>query len=259
MAREIDLAPVFRALADPARRALLDALSSQDGQPLRLLEQRLPQMTRFGVMKHLRVLEAAGLLTTSRAGREKLHYLNAVPIQLVADRWISRYARPFAHALAALSTLEEETMHHVPRHVHQAVVRASAERVWEAVTCGEQTRRYYYGTAVESDFVPGSPIVYRSDDGTAEIDGAIIEAAAPHRLVLSCRFLFDDDAAAERPSRVTWEVADQGDGLCLVTVTHDDFDAASATERIVEGGWTLIVSGLKTLLETGEPLVVRVA
>jgi uncharacterized protein YndB with AHSA1/START domain len=212
-------------------------------------------MTRFGVMKHLRILEAAGLLTTRRAGREKLHYLNTVPIQLVADRWISRYARPFAHTLAALSTLEkEDSMHHVPQHVHEAVVRAGVQRVWDAITSPDETRRYYHGTAIESDFEPGSPVVYRSDDGTPQIEGEIVEVDAPHRLVMSCRFLFDDDAAAERPSRVTWDLTDQGDGLCLVTITHDDFDRGSATDRIVEGGWTLILSGLKTLIETGQPL-----
>ncbi len=92
---------VFKALADPTRRSLLDELFKQDGQTLSALEERLP-MTRFGVMKHLRVLEEAGLVTTQRRGREKLHFLNPVPIRLVHDRWVSKYAEPLAATLSGL-------------------------------------------------------------------------------------------------------------------------------------------------------------
>ena len=100
--------PVFSALADPTRRSLLDELFKQDGQTLSELEGRLP-MTRFGVMKHLRVLEEAGLVTTRRRGREKLHFLNAVPIRQVYERWVSKYAQPVAAGLTALKRdLEEE-------------------------------------------------------------------------------------------------------------------------------------------------------
>src|SRR5437764_14680221 len=101
---------VFRALADPTRRRLLDSLFREDGQTLGALEARLP-MTRFGVMKHLRVLEEAGLVTTRRRGREKLHFLNPVPIRLVHDRWVSKYAEPWAAALGGLKRqLEAEPM-----------------------------------------------------------------------------------------------------------------------------------------------------
>jgi DNA-binding transcriptional ArsR family regulator len=92
---------VFKALADPTRRSLLDELFEQDGQTLTQLEQRLP-MSRFGVMKHLKVLEDAGLVTTKRRGREKLHHLNPVPIRLIHDRWVSKYAEPWASALTEL-------------------------------------------------------------------------------------------------------------------------------------------------------------
>ena len=98
---------VFKALADPTRRSLLDELFREDGQTLSALEARLP-MTRIGVMKHLRVLEAAGLVTTRRRGREKLHFLNPVPIRLVHDRWVSKYAEPWAAALSELKTTIEE-------------------------------------------------------------------------------------------------------------------------------------------------------
>jgi DNA-binding transcriptional ArsR family regulator len=98
---------VFKALADPTRRGLLDQLFERDGQTLSELEGRLP-MSRFGVMKHLRVLEEAGLVTTRRRGREKLHFLNPVPIRLVHDRWVSKYAEPWASALSELKQEIEE-------------------------------------------------------------------------------------------------------------------------------------------------------
>jgi DNA-binding transcriptional ArsR family regulator len=99
---------VFKALADPTRRALLDRLFERDGQTLGELEEGV-SMTRFGVMKHLKVLEEAGLLTTQRRGREKLHFLNPVPIRLVYERWVSKYAEPWASALSELKTeIEEE-------------------------------------------------------------------------------------------------------------------------------------------------------
>ena len=99
---------MFKALADPTRRSLLDELFQHDGQTLSALEGRLP-MTRFGVMKHLRVLEEAGLVTTRKRGREKLHFLNPVPIRLVHDRWVSKYSEPWASALSELKEeIEEE-------------------------------------------------------------------------------------------------------------------------------------------------------
>ncbi len=99
---------VFKALADPTRRDLLDALFAEDGQTLTALEERVP-MTRFGVMKHLRILEEAGLIVTRKRGREKLHYLNPVPIRLIHDRWVSKYAAPWASALVELKSHLEDT------------------------------------------------------------------------------------------------------------------------------------------------------
>ena len=99
---------VFKALADPTRRDLLDALFAEDGQTLTALEERVP-MTRFGVMKHLKVLEEAGLVVTRKRGREKLHYLNPVPIRLIQDRWVSKYAEPWAAGLTELKTHLEDS------------------------------------------------------------------------------------------------------------------------------------------------------
>ncbi len=100
---------VFRALADASRRLLLDRLFERDGRTLGELEEELPEMTRFGVMKHLRVLEEAGLVVSRRDGRRKLHYLNPVPIRLVHDRWIDKYTEHRVSALAELKTQLEET------------------------------------------------------------------------------------------------------------------------------------------------------
>src|SRR5579863_1441944 len=114
---------VFRALADPTRRSLLDELFLNDGQTLSALESRLP-MTRFGVMKHLRILEDAGLVLTRRRGREKLHFLNPVPIRLVHDRWVSKYAEPWAATLSQLKTQLEKTM----EKVFEIYIRTTPER-----------------------------------------------------------------------------------------------------------------------------------
>src|SRR5205085_565912 len=142
---------VFRALADPTRRSLLDELFGEDGQTLSALEKRLP-MTRFGVMKHLRVLEEANLVTAKRRGREKLHFLNPVPIQLVHDRWVSKYAEPWAAPLSELKTRLEETM----EKVFEIYIKTTPERLWEAITDPELRAKYTFGLRVSSDWTPGS-------------------------------------------------------------------------------------------------------
>src|SRR4051812_13968340 len=143
---------VFRALADPTRRSLLDALFEDDGQSLSALEARLP-MTRFGVMKHLRVLEEAGLVVTRRRGREKLHFLNPVPIRLVHDRWVSKYAEPWAAALSGLKhRLEDRTM----EKIFEIYIKTTPERLWEAITDGDMRQKYSFGVGTSSDWTNGS-------------------------------------------------------------------------------------------------------
>ncbi len=166
---------VFRALADPTRRSLLDELFEQDGQTLSALEQRLP-LTRFGVMKHLKVLEEAGLLTTKRRGREKLHFLNPVPIRLVHDRWVSKYAEPWAATLSELKkTLEEEVM----EKVFEIYIKATPERVWEAITNNEMRRKYSFGVGVISDWTPGSRVeAVQPDAGLVICEGENLRARA---------------------------------------------------------------------------------
>ncbi|MGH7359096.1 MAG: ArsR/SmtB family transcription factor, partial [Candidatus Rokuibacteriota bacterium] len=139
---------VFRALADPTRRRLLDELFKKDGQTLTALERRLP-MTRFGVMKHLRVLEEAGVVVTRRQGREKLHFLNPVPIRRVHDRWVSKYAEPWAATLSNLKqTLEGSTM----EKVFEIYIKTTPERLWESITDPDLRARYSFGVRAESDW-----------------------------------------------------------------------------------------------------------
>src|SRR5512140_3378263 len=153
---------VFKALADPSRRLLLDRLFERDGQSLVELQAGLP-MTRFGVMKHFRVLEEAALLTTRRVGREKLHYLNPVPIRLIHDRWISRYAEPIVAQMTALKSRLEVPMTTAPKHVYEVYIRTTPARLWQAITDPADTRRYYFGSDVRSDWEVGSKLVYVTD------------------------------------------------------------------------------------------------
>jgi uncharacterized protein YndB with AHSA1/START domain len=240
---------VFRALADPTRRSLLDELFKEDGQSLGTLEGRLP-MTRFGVMKHLRVLEEAGLVVTRRRGREKLHFLNPVPIRLVHDRWVSKYAEPWAAKLTGLKReLEEErTM----EKVFEIYIKTTPERLWQAITDSEMREKYNFGVGVESDWTAGSP--YRGVHMRAPgpiVEGENLEVEPPRRIVQSFRALWSDDVKAEGTSRVTWEIEAVGDS-CRLLVIHDELREGASGE--LYGGWPMILSGLKTLLETGEEL-----
>src|SRR6202140_639807 len=142
---------VFKALAAPTRRRLLDQLFKKDGQTLSALERRLP-MTRFGVMKHLRILEKAGLVVTKRRGREKLHFLNPIPIRLVHDRWVSKYAEPWAAALSDIKQQLEKPM----EKVFEIYIRTTPERLWEAITDSEIRTKFQFGNRVESTWMQGS-------------------------------------------------------------------------------------------------------
>jgi uncharacterized protein YndB with AHSA1/START domain/DNA-binding transcriptional ArsR family regulator len=239
---------VFRALADPTRRSLLDELFKEDGQTLSALEARLP-MTRFGVMKHLKVLEEAGLVVARRRGREKLHFLNPVPIRLVHDRWVSKYAEPWAAGLSELKhNLEEKTM----EKVFEIYIKTTPERLWEAITDSEMRQKYSFGLGVRSDWTNGSHYEGIGDPSAPPIvEGENLEVDPPRRLVQSFNALWSDDVKAEGTSRVTWEIEQVKDS-CRLLVIHDQLREGAHGE--VYGGWPQILSGLKTLLETGELL-----
>src|SRR6202162_186013 len=237
---------VFRALADPTRRSLLDELFREDGQTLSALEGRF-EMTRFGVMKHLKQLEEAGLVVTKRRGRQKLPFLNPVPIRLVHDRWVSKYAEPWAAALSDLKhKLEDKTM----VKVFEIYIKTTPERLWKALTDTEMRRKYTFGAVVTSDWTRGSR--YEGVGmGTKILEGENLEVDPPRRLVQSFRALWDEDVRSEGTSRVTWEIVPVGDA-CMLKVTHDQMREGANNQ--IYGGWPMILSGIKTLLETGELL-----
>jgi uncharacterized protein YndB with AHSA1/START domain/DNA-binding transcriptional ArsR family regulator len=239
---------VFKALADPTRRTLLDELFKADGQSLSALEQRLP-LSRFGVMKHLKVLEDARLVTTRRRGREKLHFLNPVPIRLVHDRWVSKYAEPWTAALTGLKrALEEDDM----QKVFEIYIKTTPERLWQAITDSEMRRQYTFGVGITSDWVAGSRYEAAHPVGPTPIsEGENLEVDPPRRLVQSFNALWSDDLRSEGTSRVTYEIEPVGDS-CRLTVVHDELREGANAE--LYGGWPQILSGLKTLLETGESL-----
>ncbi|WP_370350584.1 ArsR/SmtB family transcription factor [Catenulispora sp. EB89] len=239
--------PVFKALADPTRRALLDELFADDGQTLAALTAR-HAMTRIAVAKHLKILEEAGLVVTRRRGREKLHFLNPVPIRLVHDRWVGKYTEQWAAGLVGLKRDLEAPM----ERVFEIYIRTTPERLWEAITDPAIRAKYHFGMAVESDWTEGSP--YRLAHPAAErsiVEGENLEVDPPRRLVQSMRALWGPDAEAAGTSRVTWEIEPVGDS-CRLTVVHDQLPPDVPSE--VYGGWPMVLSGLKTWLETGETL-----
>jgi len=238
---------VFRALADGTRRALLDELFARDGQPLvSLTEQH--DMTRIAVAKHLKILEDAGLVVSRRRGREKLHYLNAVPIRLVHDRWVSKYTGPWAAGLAGLKRELEDQM----EKVFEIYIRTTPERLWEAITDPVIRMKYHFGASVESDWAVGSP--YRLGHPASDrplIEGENLVVERPSRLVQTMLALWGPDAERAGTSRVTWEIEPVGDS-CRLRVVHDQLPPDAPAE--LYGGWPMILSGLKTWLETGQTL-----
>ncbi len=238
---------VFRALADPTRRALLDALYERDGQTLVALTLR-HELTRVAVAKHLRLLEEAGLVVSKRQGREKRHYLNVVPIRLVHDRWVSKYTEPWAAGLAGLMAELEQTM----EKVFEIYIRTTPEQLWAAIIDPAIRARYHFGAGAESDWTPGSTYILThpaAERPLAEGENLVVEP--PHRLVQSMHTLWSEDAEREGTSRVTWEIEAVGDS-CRLTVTHDQLREDAPPE--LYGGWPMILSGLKTWLETGQTL-----
>jgi uncharacterized protein YndB with AHSA1/START domain len=237
---------IFKALADPSRRFLLDLLFTRDGRTLIELQGELEQMTRFGVMKHLRVLEVARLVVTRRSGREKQHFLNPVPIRLIHDRWIDKYTEPWAATLSGLKKNLEAAM----EKVFEIYIKTTPERLWQAITDPDLRAKYSFGVRIESDWKNGSS--YKGMAGDFPIlEGENLEVDPPRRLVQSSRALWSDEVKAQGTSRVTWEIEQIADS-CRLTVTHDQLPEDANPQ--LYGGWPMVLSGLKTLLETGELL-----
>ena len=247
---------VFRALADPTRRAILDAVFEQEGQSLTELVARF-DMSRFGVMKHVRVLEDAELVVTRKVGRARLHYLNPVPIRELHDRWTGKFAARASGALLALREHvekgEDMSTTAIPDHVYVVFIKAAPERIWEALTESEFTQQYYFASTVESGWEAGDDYRYEID-GQPAIVGSVVVADPPRRLELSFDARWDENVASDPPSRVVWEIEPAGADMSKLTVVHTGFETKTSTYEQIAGGMPYILSGLKTLLETGEPL-----
>ncbi len=256
---------VFKALADPSRRLLLDRLNARNGQSLRELSEGL-DMVRQSVSKHLDILEAANLVTTLRRGRQKLHYLNAEPINEIAERWINRYDRARINALSDLKKALEETTVENPDFVYTTYIRTTPERLWQALVEPSFTRRWWQAT-FDTDWKVGSTMTWNNHGVViADPDQIVLEFDPYKRLSytwhtftseLNERLQFGDELfaklSAEHRSRVAFDIEEAGE-LVKLTVVHDDFEPGSTAATMVRNGWPVFISSLKTLLETGEPL-----
>jgi uncharacterized protein YndB with AHSA1/START domain/DNA-binding transcriptional ArsR family regulator len=256
---------VFKALADASRRRLLDSLNARNGQSLRELCAGL-DMARQSVSKHLAVLEAANLVTTVWRGREKLHYLNAAPINAIAERWINQYDRERVRALADLKTALEQDAMTNPEFVYTTYIKTTPERLWQALTDPAFTRRYW-GVTFESDWKVGSTMTWEQGGATIADPAQVVLESEPYRRLAYTWHTFTPEFAkavglsdevftkmtSERRSKVTFEIEPLGQ-MVKLTVVHDDFEPGSTVVKMVSEGWPHLLSDLKTLLETGDTL-----
>lgn len=246
---------VFKALADPTRRLLLDRLRERNGQTLRELCEHL-DMARQSATQHLDILVQANLVAVVRRGRERFHYLNPVPIHEIEERWISGFEKPHLRAISAVRKQAEEYAMTsgpmpLPTYVYVTYIRASAEQVWQALTDANLTARYW-GHANVSDWQPGSTWEHRRVDGSGRVDrvGRVIEAEHPRRLVITFETPGPESASGE--SVVTFLVEPHHD-IVRLTVTHENIADQEQLDRFA-GGWPAVIANLKSLIETGEVL-----
>jgi uncharacterized protein YndB with AHSA1/START domain/DNA-binding transcriptional ArsR family regulator len=243
---------VFRALADPGRRLLLDRLRQDNGQTLGQLCEYL-EMARQSVSQHLAVLESANLISSVRRGRLKLHYLNPVPLHEITDRWIQPFESYRLHALHEVKLQAEEThmtgTTNKPTFVYVTYIHSTPEKVWQALTSAELTAAYW-GHSNVSDWQKGSRWEHVRTDGSGVVDvaGEVLEATPPRRLVIT----FGGTDQTGQPTVVTFDVESHRD-IVRVTVTHEGLDDPS-DYRAVSTGWPAVLSNLKSLLETGKVL-----
>ncbi|HEY6424071.1 MAG TPA: metalloregulator ArsR/SmtB family transcription factor [Pseudonocardiaceae bacterium] len=241
---------VFKALADQTRRYLLDRLHQHNGQTLGELCERIG-MTRQSATQHLAVLEAANLVSTVWRGREKLHYLNPVPLNEIQERWIDKFERPRLRALSTLKRRAEEDMTDKPSFVYVIYIESTPEKVWHALTDADLTAEYW-GHSNVSDWQVGSAWEHQRADGTriADVVGTVLDSVAPRRLVST--WAMPGEEPADGPSKVTFDIEPYGD-IVRLTVTHENL-ADEAERDVAAAGWAAVMSNLKSLIETGHVL-----
>ncbi|MGV9452604.1 ArsR/SmtB family transcription factor [Streptomyces sp. NPDC003635] len=242
---------VFKALADDTRRRLLDRLHEENGQTLGELCARIA-MTRQAVTQHLAVLEAARLVSTVRRGREKLHYLNPVPLHEIQERWIDKFERPRLRALGAVKRRAEEAMTDKPTYVYVIYIESTPEKVWDALTDADLTADYW-GHSNVSDWQQGSRWEHVRTDGSgiADVVGAVVESERPRRLVTTWAEP-DKEGQAGASSRVSFDIQPHG-AIVRLTVTHEDLPTEDDLAAVSQG-WPAVLSNLKSLLETSRTL-----
>jgi uncharacterized protein YndB with AHSA1/START domain/DNA-binding transcriptional ArsR family regulator len=247
-----DVDKVFKALADPSRRRLLDSLRKEDGQTLGRLCGELA-MARQSVTQHLAVLEEANLISTVRRSREKLHYLNPVPIYDIQQRWLAPFEQPRLRTLAAIKqSAEERDMTEKPHFVYVTYIQSTPERVWQALTDADLTAQYW-GHSNVSDWQPGSTWEHVRTDGSgiSDVGGKVLSADPPRRLVVT----FEDpalDVPPTGPSTVTFDIEPYQDIVRLTVIQENLADEEAF--RAVSHGWPAVMANLKSLLETGHVL-----
>jgi uncharacterized protein YndB with AHSA1/START domain/DNA-binding transcriptional ArsR family regulator len=252
---------VFKALSDPSRRRLLDRLNERNGQSLTELCAGL-DMARQSVTKHLAVLEAALLVTTVRRGREKLHYLNAAPINDIAERWINQYDHNRVRALSDLKRALEDTPMTRPEFVYTTYIKTTPEDLWRALTDPAFTRRYW-GITIDSDWQAGSAMTWEKEGASQSDPEQVVLEADPYRRLAYAWHAFTPEwnptiepevlaqIVREPRSHVSFDIEPRGE-LVKLTVVHDNFEPGSRIAEMVSGGWPIVLSSLKTLLETGD-------
>jgi DNA-binding transcriptional ArsR family regulator/uncharacterized protein YndB with AHSA1/START domain len=277
MDRDMDL--VFKALGDPGRRRLLDRLNERNGLTLTELCADMG-MTRQSVTKHLDVLETAGLVTTLRRGRERLHYLNAAAIDDIGARWIHSYDRARAEALSDLKTALEATTpmdkdSDQTTFVYTTYIHATPERVWQGLTDPAFTKRYWRhpvsgGVSWPSEWRKGSTydLAYEEVGLVISDPEQVVLESDPYRRLSYTWHTFTPEWAtkhgideataaawrAEPRSKVAFDIEDAGKGVVKLTVVHDGFAPGSGVLQGVSNGWPAVLASLKTLLETGSAL-----
>ena len=187
-------------------------------------------------------------MVTRRRGREKLHFLNPVPIRLIHDRWVSKYSEPWVAGLSEIKERLESQM----EKVYEIFIKTTPEQLWEAIIEPEIRAKYNFGAAVYWEWTVGAPIsVDVENHGVHLGEGEVLEVDPPCRLVHTMAALWDDDVQSEGSPRVAWEI-EPGVDSCHLTLTHDQMREGASCQ--IYGGWPMVLSGLKTWLETGEEL-----
>ena len=245
-----ELDDIFKALADPTRRGLLDRLHQHNGQTLSQLCEGV-EMARQSATQHLGVLETANLVSTVRRGREKLHYLNPGPLYDIQERWIDKFEIPRLRTLSTVKRRAEEARTDKPTFVYITYIESTPERVWDALTDADVTAEYW-GHSNVSDWQVGSRWEHRRTDGTgiADVVGEVVDSVPPRRLVTT--WAAPEEPAVDGASRVTFDIEPHGE-IVRLTVTHEQL--ADAAERdAAAGGRAAVLSNLKSFLETGHAL-----